>query len=175
MATKPKGAKVPLDQVFTKADKASMLLREIDKLLLLVAEDDDEGLKLGEALYSLYVLKGRMKEVYETLEDLVTERVREELVLGNGALLEVKGGAQRKSWDHAGLTEEVTRRIVDSAFDFDTGELKMTLPEMAAAILRYAAPSYWRVTQLNEIGVDVDQYCEKGEYRKSVVIRRPSE
>jgi len=166
---------VPLNQVFEDVAQVSDLLRHIDKLMLLVAEEDDDGVALGEALYSLDVIKKRIKETYEAFEDLVTQRVREELTLGNGATLEVKGGAPRKSWNHAALTEEVARRIVDSAFDIDTGEIRMSFRELAKEILRYAAPSYWRVGQLEEIGINPDLYCEKGEYRKSVVIRRPSE
>lgn len=173
--TEPEDVWAPLDDIFERANQASAHIRHIDKLLLLVAEDDDEGTKLGEALYSLDVLRRRLKETYETLEDLITQRVKEELTLGNGATIEVKGGAPRKGWNHQGLTEEVSRRIVDSAFDFDTGEMKISLYDLAKEILRYAAPSYWRVGQLGEIGIDPDQYCEKGEYRKSVVIRRPNE
>lgn len=165
----------PLERVFAAAEDAATLVRSIDKLLLMVAEDDDEGRDLGEALFSLLLLKEQIKTTYGTLEELITERVHEGLTLQNGALLEVKGGAPRKSWDHDRLAQEVARRIVDSAFDMDTGELRMSFHDMVTAMLRYAAPSYWRVTQLAELGIDPDQYCEKGEYKKSVVVRKGSE
>jgi hypothetical protein len=54
----------------------------------------------------------------------------------------------------------------------DTGEVLASPLEMMQKMLDYAAPSYWRVGELNKIGISADDYCQKSEGKISVVISK---
>ena len=44
--------------------------------------------------------------------------------------------------------------------------------EMIREALQFAGISYWKVTKLKELHLDADEYCEVGESKKNLVIRR---
>ena len=90
----------------------------------------------------------------------------------DGATIEIKSGSPRKTWDHQGLINDVSKRIVDSSIDLDTGEVTKTPVQMIREALEFAGISYWKVTKLKELHLDADEYCEVGESKKSLVIRR---
>lgn len=86
----------------------------------------------------------------------------------DGRRLEVPGagvfdkmpGSRRKDWDHprivAKLSQEaLARREVEG----DTGEVQAPEEAVAAAFLRCAAVSYWRVGELGTFGLEADQFC----------------
>jgi hypothetical protein len=54
----------------------------------------------------------------------------------------------------------------------DTGEVLLSPMEMMQKMLDYAAPSYWRVGELNKIGISADKFCEKSEGKVSLVISK---
>jgi hypothetical protein len=90
----------------------------------------------------------------------------------NGAIVEKRTGAPRKSWKHDEIADEVARRIIGSAVDMDTGEVMKSPEDMMKEMLSYGAVSYWRVKNLSKIGVVADEYCEVGEPKTSIVVRQ---
>lgn len=125
----------------------------------------DDGI---DALAEIFILMDQFRKdvnmVNDTVMSTVADRMDGEIVfLENGMQVEKKQGEDRKKWDHAGLAVEVARKIQQLSVDPDTGEITMNPDEMMIKMLDYAAPSYWRLTQLRSIGVDADNYCEKSE------------
>lgn len=147
-------------------------------LLAAALEDDnneDTRITLAQGVYRLHGLKRVMDDVFrqsqKTLIDAMGEHPQP-IHLSNGGTIETKGGYPRKKWDHASLGSVVAQRIVDSSIDLDTGEVTLGPEEMVREILRYAAPSYWRVAELDRLGVNANEYCEVGDAISSLIIRR---
>ena len=39
-------------------------------------------------------------------------------------------------------------------------------------LLDYLQPSYWRIKELSKLGINADQYCEVGELKTSIIVRK---
>jgi hypothetical protein len=135
------------------------------------ARSSDDGVEdLAQLFIAVDNLRKDVNMVHESVMSMIAERMQEEVVfLENGMQLEKKQGEDRKKWDHSGLAVEVARKIQQLSIDPDTGEITMTPDEMMIKMLDFAAPSYWRLTQLRSIGVDADKYCEKSDGKVRLV------
>jgi hypothetical protein len=162
-----------VDRIFEMSNEISGLIDKINTELLLLSEDYPSREQLAEIAYSLHAVKSQASELFSTAEEGIAPTLGQEpFVLANGATVESKTGGARKKWDHAGLGAEVSKRIVDSSFDMDTGEMRLSHEEMVQEVLRYAAPSYWRVGKLKERGIDSNQYCQLDDPITRIVVRR---
>ncbi len=153
----------------------SSLLRHIKTLALQSAEDEVEDLRKAlEQLSALNNAKATLREAHAAYESTLAKEMDGifQVDLPGGLVAERREGAPRKSWQHQSLGKEVAKRIVQSSIDMDTGEMYLSTEEMVAELLRYAAPSYWRVKQLKTLGIDPDKYCETGDPKISVVIKK---
>jgi hypothetical protein len=54
----------------------------------------------------------------------------------------------------------------------DTGEVVLSPADMVIKLLDYVAPSYWRVGELNKIGINADNYCETSDPEVSLILRK---
>jgi hypothetical protein len=54
----------------------------------------------------------------------------------------------------------------------DTGEIVMSQEDMIANVLDYVQPSYWRIKELQNIGINPDHFCEVGETKTSIIVRK---
>jgi hypothetical protein len=54
----------------------------------------------------------------------------------------------------------------------DKGEVIMKSIEIAMKRLDYVLPSYWRIKELSKLGINADQYCEVGELKTSIIVRK---
>jgi hypothetical protein len=131
--------------------------------------------KITDAVLALDSAKREIGEMFESAKNSLLE------VMGDspecqhhGFTFEKKNGAPRKTWDHHSLGELVAKRLINLSTDMETGELTRSPIEIAVDMLTYAAPSYWRVTELNKIGVNADNYCDVGEPKASIIIRKAS-
>jgi hypothetical protein len=53
----------------------------------------------------------------------------------------------------------------------DTGEILKSGQQMIKELLEYAAPSYWRVGALRELGINPDDFCDVGEPLTNLIYR----
>lgn len=152
-------------QSITALDKALTLCREGDALAV---ED------ACELLVRLSNLKTQLALIYDDQAKFLVEKMndKEAVTLSTGEMVEKKWSKDRKGWQHKDLASIVASRIENLAVDMDTGERVLTTTEMITKLLDFVQPSYWRVTALNEIGVNADDYCEAGESKPSISIRK---
>lgn len=129
----------------------------------------------ASVLIEAHAIKGAIADVYATFSVKVIDFLRtaqvDELVIKD-AQVEVRSGADRKQWQHDKLIGEVARRLIQSSVDMDTGEVTMTTEEIVAKVLDFVQPSYWRVKELSKIGISADNYCELGETKTNIIIRK---
>ena len=104
-----------------------------------------------KATYESFLASVKVKMLLDGIEDLPTPDGRE---------VHVSFPTGRKAWRHAEIADVVSRRIVQSATDQETGEVTLTREDMVKELLKYASVSGWKVTTCSEIGVNVDNYCE---------------
>lgn len=152
-------------------------LRQFESMLLEVdqetLESSDTELLLQLAS-DLHLVKSYATSLFNELQDVLTEYLGHLAtpVAVDGATVEIKSGSPRKTWDHKALIEDVSKRIVDSSIDLNTGEVVKSPKDMIAEALQFAGISYWKVTKLKELDLDADEYCEVGVPKKNLVIRR---
>lgn len=126
-------------------------------------------------LSELNFLKRDMSIVYDDYCASVLQKMgdKDGYILPNGAEIERKSAYDRKGWKHKDLGAEVVDRLIAMSVDMDTGEITKSPREIALEILDYCAPSYWRVKELGKIGVNPDNFCEVGELKTSLIVRKP--
>jgi hypothetical protein len=127
----------------------------------------------AEALIELHSVKAELKVVYDSFAWKIQPRIDdyEPLTLGNG-LIEKSYNTRRTGWQHKDLANAVAQRISSMAIDMDTGEVKASTEEMITKLLDYIQPNYWKVGELRKIGLNADNYCETGDTRISLIIRK---
>lgn len=139
------------------------------------ASKNGELSDLAELLVALDSAKRDIAELHEAIKTNLIEKMGDSPEFThNGFLFERKNGSPRKTWDHETLGQKVAQRLIDMALDMDTGEMTRSPIEIAVDMLTYAAPSYWRVTELNKIGINADNYCDVGEPKANIIIRKAS-
>jgi hypothetical protein len=126
------------------------------------------------AIVGLNRAKAELSMVYDGLSQFVSEIMQEnpEVSLPDGAKVEKKWSASRTGWRHKDLGAEVAHRIADMSVDMDTGEVLLTPTEMITQVLDFVQPSYWRIKELQRIGVNADLFCEVGESKASIIVRK---
>ena len=135
------------------------------------------GVDLDEAcevLVSLNRAKAELAMVYDSVSGVVSEAMADlpEIVLEDGAKVEKKFAAGRTGWQHKDLGQAVANRIVDLSVDMDTGEVLATPAEMISQVFEYVQPSYWRIKALQGIGINPDNFCEVGDTKASIIVRK---
>lgn len=118
--------------------------------------------------------KTQLSFIYETVTSSALEAMSETEVvtLPSGDTIEKKWSKDRKGWKHKDLAEIVAERIQESAIDLDTGERVLSVQEMITKMLEYVQPSYWRVTALSDLGINADEYCQAGDSKPSISVKR---
>jgi hypothetical protein len=61
---------------------------------------------------------------------------------------------------------------MESSVDLDTGEVLLSPQEIAVKMLDFVQPSYWRVKELAKFGINADNYCEVGDYKTNIIVRK---
>jgi hypothetical protein len=156
-------------------DELRRLTEHLELLTRQAAEDDVENLEASiELLVALNSVKSNLNSAYASYEQTVAAGMEEtyQLTLPGNIVVTRRQGGSRKKWDSKRLGKEVAHRIVDQSIDMDTGEILYSTEEMIAQLLQYAAPSYWRVTELKKIGIDANNYSTVEDGKISVVIER---
>lgn len=135
--------------------------------------DSDNQDEIAELLLILSEAKTEISDMFE-----MTKMRLAELMGGNdlydfdGVTFEKKYSTPRKTWDHKALTDVVSSRIIDMSVDMDTGEVIKTPQQMLAEMVKYTGISYWKVKELEKIGINANNYCETGDSKANIIIRK---
>ena len=126
------------------------------------------------ALVALNHAKVELGIVYDGLVGKVSQIMDQnpEVMLSDGSSIEKKWANDRKGWRHKDLAQDVSERLSQMAVDMDTGEVLYSQQELISMLLDYVQPSYWRVKELQKIGLNADNYCEVGETKASIIVRK---
>ena len=147
-------------------------IMEIDALCLANLESENEQ-DLFDTLVLLHSIKADIGVIFSQYSALFADKIKKtEGTASNGQVIEKKSAFDRKGWKHEDIASEVLRRLGDLSVDMDTGEVIMTSEEIALKLLEYVQPSYWRVKELSKLGINADQYCEVGELKTSIIVRK---
>ena len=146
----------------------------LDAKLLEYTKDSHPIEETAELLLELNLTKRDMGFLYDGLSTWLGSQMDGNQILGlrDMATVERKMSSNRSGWQHKNLARDVIDRIEQSSVDMDTGEVVITPTEMALRILDYVQPSYWRVGELNKIGLNPDNYCAGSESKISIIVRR---
>lgn len=143
-------------------------------VLKFVAASDDADLDLlCDALVRLDEVRIECGHLKDHVESMVVGAMGDlpEYEFGN-AVLTKRRSDSRKAWDHKALANDVAHRLVQSAVDFETGEMTRTTEDLISELLDFAGVSYWKVTALNKIGLVANDYCEVTEGSEKIRIQR---
>jgi hypothetical protein len=147
-------------------------LLAVEESALQNLESDDEQLWY-DTLVLLHSIKSDISSMFTQYSTLFARKIEtDEATASNGQKIEKKSAFDRKGWKHEDLASEVLRRLNDLSVDMDTGEVIMTSSEIAMKLLDYVQPSYWRIKELSKLGINADQYCEVGELKTSIIVRK---
>lgn len=126
------------------------------------------------ALVALNRAKSDFGMVYDHLSSIVSQVMQDspEVSLPDGSKVEKKFSSSRTGWRHKDLGSAVAGRIVDMSIDMDTGEVLATPAEMITQVLDFVQPSYWRIKELQRLGINPDMYCEVGDTKTSIIVRK---
>jgi len=150
-------------------------LVNLDKELSLFMSGEPTPEDAGQGLAELNLLKRDVALVYDSFAHALSEIMgsTEILSLSDGTTIEKKSAYDRKGWKHLELGSAVAERLVKMSIDMDTGEVTKSPKEIAEEMLAYCAPSYWRIKELNKIGLNADNFSETGELKTSIIVRKP--
>lgn len=125
-------------------------------------------------LYEMNMIKRDMSSVYDSLSTSVGQLIADgkNVQLKNGGVVEKKSSYERRAWQHKDLASVVAQKLVRMSVDMDTGEIIKSPEEIAMQVLDYVQPSYWRVKELSSLGINVDNYCETGVLKTSIIVRK---
>ena len=125
-------------------------------------------------LYEMNMIKRDMSSVYDSLSTSVGQLIADgkNVQLKNGGVIEKKSSYERRAWQHKDLASVVAQKLVRMSVDMDTGEIIKSPEEIAMQVLDYVQPSYWRVKELSSLGINVDNYCETGVLKTSIIVRK---
>jgi hypothetical protein len=131
--------------------------------------------EVADSLIQLHAIKNGMGDVYAMYSTKVMHILQDANVEDMdiaGARIEVRSAADRKKWNHQDLAHAVSRRLIDLSVDMDTGEVVLSPEDIANKMLEFVQPSYWRVKELAKVGINADNFCEVGDYKTNIIIRK---
>lgn len=155
---------------FGVADADSLALGIYDSVSKALISDDIDA--VSAALAGLDRLKREISEMLETTRDKMVSLMGDSPECEhNGFHFERKPGTSRKAWNHDSLSTVIAKRLSSMCIDLDTGEIVKTPEELIKDAFNFAGVSYWRVKELQKIGINADAYCEVVESKPSIIIR----
>ena len=155
------------DTVDSIAELLNLLESDIYKLSKSKLDADPK--EVLQVATNLHEVKSQVGALYNELQSIITDEYDyfASPIAVDGATVEIKAGSSRKKWDHASISDDVARRIVNTSVDIDTGEVTKTPLDMLREFTQY-----WKVGKLKELHLDADEYCEVSPPKKNIVIRR---
>jgi hypothetical protein len=157
-----------------RIDEVRLYLLNLSRELTQYIEGKPEAQDACAILFELNMAKRDLAAIYDDFSMLVGNMIdnNEEVKIAGKGLIEKKSSYDRRAWQHKDLASAVASKLARMAIDMDTGEVTKTPEEVAIQILDYVQPSYWRVKELSNIGINADNYCETGELKTSIIVRK---
>lgn len=139
--------------------------------------DGAEGVstaELGDLLKQLRNITKQLGYSDDSIVSVLSQRgelkKKGDMVPINGAVMERKVGSPRKKWDTPSLINVVVEKIIEEAIDPETGAIEVPPMMLLRRAFDYVGISYWKVKELEKIGVNADRYCEKEPGISRIVI-----
>jgi hypothetical protein len=150
-------------------------IMKLSDLISSVRSSDLSIDEVGKIVAEFNEFKTSISILYAEMLNVMGSRMGDAdlVVLDSGATIERKFAKDRKAWQHKDLAAAVADRIDKMSIDMDTGERLLSSREVAEKMLDFVQPSYWRVGALDKIGISADEFCESGETKESIVLRKP--
>lgn len=150
------------------------MIVELDTAISEYLASSPDAEECGDALLQLNLAKRDLSTVYDSLSKGFSEIMQNDSVvqLSGGAVIEKKSSYDRRGWQHKEIASAVVDRLIQSSIDMDTGEVVKSPRQIALDLMTYCAPSYWRVKELSTLGINADNYCESGELKTSIIVRK---
>lgn len=154
---------------------------EVRQYLLAIGQELDDYVKSNpetnsacDILYEMNMVKRDISTIYDSFSVSVGQLITDgkDVQLNNGGVIEKKISYERRAWQHKDLASVVAQKLVRMSVDIDTGEIIKSPEEIAMQVLDYVQPSYWRVKELSGLGINVDNYCETGVLKTSIIVRK---
>ena len=157
-----------------KLDLIKKLVAELDSELMEYADSNPDVIEACELLAELNFLKRDLATAYDSYVYAMGRIIgdEQEVNLASGIKIEKNSSYERKGWKHKDIGSAVADKLMKMSVDMDTGEITKSPQEIALDMLTYCAPSYWRVKELNKIGINPDNYCEVGDLKTSIIVRK---
>lgn len=149
-------------------------IMKLDDEIRQYIESEPDQADAASVLLQLNLAKSDLGMVYDSMSTFFLNLIQDKEVINleNGAQIEKKSSYDRKGWQHKELANAVVDKLMQLSVDIDTGEVIKTPREMALDLMKYCAPSYWRIKELSSIGINADNYCEVGQLKTSVIVRK---
>lgn len=167
-----------LQSMFDAIEKMVEGMLDMENSFLALEKTDREDSAPMEAtvLKELQDLINRLRLMdsflIKDLKKLTPDRSKPIIELPDGGTMELRTGAPRKTWDKDALASIVVEKIMQESIDPDTGVIDRPISQMLLRVLDFVSYSSFKVTALRDVGVDPDNYCEKGPMSTTVQFRR---
>ena len=157
-----------------RIDEVRLYLLNFSRELRAFIESKPDQQDACSILFELNMVKRDVSVIYDDFSMAVGEMIdnNAEVKIAGKGLIEKKSSYERRAWQHKDLASAVASKLSRMAIDMDTGEVIKTPEEVAIQILDYVQPSYWRVKELSNIGINADNYCETGNLKTSIIVRK---
>lgn len=159
-----------------RIDEVRLYLLNLSREIESYIESKPESQDACAILFELNMAKRDMSMIYDDFAAAVGNMIENnaEVKIAGKGLIEKKSSYERRAWQHRDLASAVASKLSRMSVDMDTGEVVKTPEEVAIQILDYVQPSYWRVKELSNIGINADNYCETGNLKTSIIVRKES-
>lgn len=92
--------------------------------------------------------------------------------LPTGGAVQINTSVPRKTWDKDVLIGVVIEKVIEESIDPETGAIDRPISQMLRRVLDFVSFSNFKVTELKQVGVNPDNYCETGTVKSSAQYRR---
>jgi hypothetical protein len=161
--------------IATEVSNLRQVILDLEQKLEDAYSSEEKNIEeMCDVLVTLNLVKRDLGSVYDSFSRKVGIAMGE-LNMHNasdGATIEKKMSYDRRGWQHKDLGRAVAQKISEMSVDMDTGERVLTAEEMVVKLLDYVQPSYWRTTELSKVGINADNYCEIGDLKTSIIVRK---
>lgn len=127
---------------------------------------------ISEIVAALDYMKREISEMLDQAKTVMSDQMGNAPEYSTGRFaFEKKMGSTRKAWDHKSLARLVAERMTSLSIDLDTGEVLKSPTELISEAFEFAGVSYWRIKELQKIGVNADAFCEVLDGKPNIIVR----